>query len=245
MKRVFLFGIGISITNLKRTVEYILKKEHSVGYICLPDMSVIANASKDDLLISILNDSLLTLPDGKPLEILAKRKGYKEVRTVSGYWLIKDLMQSDLSHYFYGANQQTIDTLINNLKKEFPASNIIGGSSPPMVALNEIKSNKEISTDMKMIKSLAPNILWIGISSPKQDYLMNFYHKTFDNTILIGVGGVFDYLAGQCKISPEWVKKIGMRWLYRLFQEPERLWKKYFNTFIFIFKNFLMSKRNK
>ncbi|NJK85295.1 MAG: WecB/TagA/CpsF family glycosyltransferase [Bacteroidales bacterium] len=85
-----------------------------------------------------------------------------------------------------------------------------------------------------------PDIVWIGISSPKQDCMMYHYHTFLQKGFVVGVGAVFDYISGKHKISPEWMKKLSLRWLYRLLQDPGRLWKKYLMyNFIFMYYLFL------
>jgi N-acetylglucosaminyldiphosphoundecaprenol N-acetyl-beta-D-mannosaminyltransferase len=238
--RVKILGVGICKTNLTETLDFLNEYDYSkTGYICLPDMSVITDAQKDAGLLKILNQSLLTLPDGKPIEILLKLKGQKKISTVSGYWMIKSLLKADLSHFFYGASEVTCQKLKNNIVAEYPSAKILGFKSPPFVSVENIQGNKIILNDIKTINFLKPDIIWIGISSPKQDYLMYNFFNYLDHGIMIGVGGVFDYIAGTHKISPEWIKKIGLRWLFRLLQNPKRLWRKYYNTFIILTKLFL------
>lgn len=248
--RINLFGILVSKINLKETITFLSQYHYlQTNYICLPDLSVIIAAQNDNTLKYILNHSLLTLPDGKPLEFIGKLKGAKNMATVSGFWLIKELLQNDLKHYFYGSSLEKTKLLVENLNIEFPESNIIGFGSPPLLNLNEIENNATILNDIDKINQLKPDIIWIGISSPKQDYLMYYFNKHLIYGVMIGVGGVFDYLSGSKSKSPEWIKKIGFRWLYRLVQEPRRLWKKYFFTFwkflrLVIKELFTSSKKN-
>lgn len=204
------------------------KKFAASNYVCFPNVYVVTKANNDILLKNILNTSFMTLPDGKPIELYAKINGRKNISTVSGYWLINDLMQSELTHFFYGGNENTLAILSRILPEKFPNAKILGYKSPPYVELNEIESNNVITEDIELINRLKPDLVWVGISSPKQDYLMYYYHKNLDQSLMLGVGAVFDYLAGTKKISPEWIKKIYLRWLYRLIQDPKRLWKKYF-----------------
>jgi N-acetylglucosaminyldiphosphoundecaprenol N-acetyl-beta-D-mannosaminyltransferase len=186
-------------------------------------------AFENEKLREILGTSLLTLPDGKPLEWVARIKGFKKVKTVSGYWLLVELLRSKKSHFFYGTNEKTLNKIRQRIDIEFPEANVLGYKSPPILNnLNSIEKNKEISDDIKYINSLKPDLIWIGISSPKQDYLMGTYYSKLDQGLMMGIGGVFDYFAGIHKKGPEWLKKAGFRWLYRLAQNPRRLWKKYF-----------------
>ena len=229
--RTGILGIKISVLDQDATIQMLRDYNYSsTNYICLPDLSVLVAAQKDPDLRKILNDSLLTLPDGKYIEFMGRMKGISTLRTVSGYWLIRALLNSDLSHYFYGSDPVSMKSLINNIKADFPGARIAGYASPPVLRAEEIKDNILIEKDIQEINLLKPDIVWIGISSPKQDYLAYYFHKHLNHGLMIGVGGVFDYLAETRRKSPEWIKKIGFRWLYRLMHEPRRLWKKYFNT---------------
>ena len=178
------------------------------------------------------------MPDGKPSEFIAKFKGYKNVGTVSGFKLIHLLLKnSDRTHFFYGSTPQKLEKIKANLAPLDPESKkILGYKSPPFVSVSEIPTSKVIQEELKEINKFNPDFVWIGLSSPKQDYLLYHHHTLFDNSYLLGVGGVFDYLSGEVKISPEWMKKIGVRWLYRLYKEPARLYPKYRNIFIHLFR---------
>ena len=237
MNRFEILGSKVSETNFKDTVTFFKNYNYSnTGYVCLSDFSVIVAAEKDHELQKILNQSLLTLPDGKPIEFFARLKGYKKVTTVSGYWLIKELFQTPLKHYFYGCNPECLERIVSRLQKEHSDSKIFGYKAPPLLSKKNIKGNKDLKNDVEIFNNLQPDIIWIGISSPKQDYLMHELQPMLNHGLMIGVGGVFDYLAGTKKISPEWVKKIGFRWFYRFIQEPRRLYKRYLITSFGIIK---------
>jgi len=226
--RFSLFGVEINRMGPKDAIEFLLGYDFSrTGYICLSDTYTIAKAEENPVLKNILNQSILTLPDGKPIELYARLKGYREVSTVSGYWLLRALLKPGIRHYFYGADTSTLQQMSDSFKNEFPAAEILGYKSPPILASEEIPDNAVIATDFAEINRLGPDIVWIGISSPKQDFLMAHHQERLEHGIMIGIGGVFNYVAGNQKISPEWIKEIGMRWLYRLIQEPGRLWRKY------------------
>ncbi|MBN2524580.1 MAG: WecB/TagA/CpsF family glycosyltransferase [Bacteroidales bacterium] len=226
-ERTTIFGTQVSVTNISETPKQIksLAKSGS-GYICLTDGYVIVLASKNKKLREILNNSLMTLPDGSPLAIYAKLKGLKKISSISGYWLVKKLMQTGLSHYFYGSSPSELKRIEENLTKEFPEAKILGYKSPPLISPDELENNKTILSDLKEINKLKPNLIWVGMNSPKQDYLMAYYSQYLDHSIMIGIGGVYDYLSGSMKISPEWVKKLSLRWVYRIVQNPKRIFKK-------------------
>jgi len=228
-------------TNLKDVCKNIINYNfNSPKHIALPDSSVVAASINDPQLRRILNKTWLTLPDGKPIEIIGRRKGFKGTRTISGYWICEKLLNSTLTHYFYGSeSDKQINLIINKIKKIHPKSIILGHKAPPIIDLNEIDNNRQIKTDIMNINLLSPNIVWVGISSPKQDYLISTYLNSFGNSIIIGMGGVFNYYLSENKRSPEIIKKIGFRWLWRLIVEPRRLWKKYFNVFYYLSKPFI------
>lgn len=231
--RINIFNTNVSVTNINEAPGQIIKLcKTKPGYICLPDAYVIVSATKNQKLQNILNNSLLTIPDGSPLVIYAKLKGIKGISSVSGYWLVKKLMDTELSHYFYGSSPEELMKIKVKLDTEFPHAHVLGYKSPPLIELDEIEGNSQILTDINEINQLNTDIIWVGLNSPKQDYLMSAYSPLLDKAIMVGIGGVFDYLSGAVKISPEWVKKISLRWVYRIAQSPRRLYKK---TFIAIF----------
>lgn len=226
-QEISIFGTKVTATNIEDAPNQIQTLSKTVsGYICLTDSFVIVLASKNKKLQEILNNSLITFPDGSPLAIYAKLKGLKKISSVSGYWLVQKLLPTELSHYFYGSSKTELDKIQKKLSKDFPTANILGYKSPPWVAPDEIENNPAILSDIQEINKLKPNLIWIGLNSPKQDYLMAHYSKYLDNSIMIGIGGVYDYLSGTMKISPEWVKKLSLRWVYRIVQNPKRIFKK-------------------
>jgi len=236
MQKQFNFkNVKIDLLNVKAVEHFLINYNYSdKGYICLPDFYTLSCANKSIEIRNALNHSILTLPDGKPIELLAKINGFSETETVSGFWLCKRLLNSNITHFFYGTNEPILEKIIKNIKNEFPNSKILGYKAPPQVELNNINANIKIDQDIKFIKELKPDIIWIGISSPKQDLLMHYFHNKLDRGIMIGIGGVFDYLAGVVKISPEWIKKLSLRWLYRFIQDPKRFFKKNLSNFSFL-----------
>lgn len=231
-------GIHISVINLEKAEQAIRSYPFtSPAYICFPDASVVAEAHKDPQLTTILNNAYLTMPDGKPSQLAANLQGYKEVSTVSGFHLCKRLLESDLTHYFYGGTDELLEKLKTNLQHTYPNARIAGYKSPPFVGKNDIAASAAIAKDIAGINALKPDLVWIGISSPKQDYLMSNFHHQLDRSLMLGVGGVFLYLADESLKSPEWMKKMGLRWAYRLLKEPKRLWPKYYATFKFLLRN--------
>lgn len=239
------FTVNINKINIELACKHLMDVEISESkYILFPDLSVISLATQDNHLKMILNQAYLTMPDGKPSQFIARLKGYDEVRTVSGYKLIEKLLRdSSKTHYFYGSTKEKLSKIKSNLSQYDPdGTKILGYKEPPFLKLHEIPASSEIRDDLKNINHLNPDFIWVGLSSPKQDYLLYHHHDVIDKGFLLGVGGVFDYLSGDVNISPEWIKRIGLRWLYRLINEPVRLTPKYSKIVINFAKYYL--KRN-
>ncbi|MEO5995234.1 MAG: WecB/TagA/CpsF family glycosyltransferase [Chitinophagaceae bacterium] len=251
-ERFNFLGVKISVINFKKALGRIASFSYQQpAYICFPDASVVTEANKNSQLKSILNNAFLTMPDGKPSQLAARLQGYKDVTTVSGFHLCSALLETNMSHYFYGGDEDVLQKLKGTISKKYPVAKVLGYKSPPYLPLAEIEGNATIMNDIQQINLLKPDLVWVGISSPKQDYLMFHYYKKLDRSLMLGVGGVFLYLADESLKSPEWMKKAGLRWLFRLMKEPGRLWPKYYGAFRFLMKNtgffvgaFLGNKKN-
>lgn len=237
MTKENLFDINISPVNLEIVRDKILNYNFNrPTYSCFLDMSVVARATRDKKLRHIIEQSYFSLPDGKPIETLLRLKGNKQCKTVSGFWLMHTLFKTDLKHFFYGSSDPILKKMIEKVSIDYPKAKIVGSKSPPFFKnVGEIEANVILQKDIEYINNIKPDLIWIGISSPKQDYLMAYLKEKIEFGHMLGVGAVFDYMAGTHKLSPEWIKKLGLRWLYRLFQDPRRLWKKYVFTFWYIF----------
>ena len=232
-ERIDVLGVGFNPMTYDEIVVFLKEAANREKYISFPDLYNIIRSRENSFLRKIYNSSTLTLSDGKPSQFLLKKKGFKKAITVSGYWLCKKLLETELTHFFYGSSNKNLELMKAYFSKEHPNANILGFKSPPIVSEEEIKNSYSIKTDFEEITRLNPAIIWIGISSPKQDFLMHYYHSVNKGTILIGVGAVFDYFAGTAYMGPEWLKKIGLRWLYQLIRDPKR----YYVRLIYIFKN--------
>jgi N-acetylglucosaminyldiphosphoundecaprenol N-acetyl-beta-D-mannosaminyltransferase len=226
------FGVRICDIDLRETIKQLVRYDFSKpDYICFPDNYVISRSLNDDLLRTILNSSLLSLPDGKPTAIMGRRKGLKKIAPVSGYWLCMALLNTQLTHFFLGSNKDRLEKMVANLRSEVPNARILGYSSPDFYTEKEVRKALVFKTEFDQINKIQPDLIWVGISSPKQDFIMYNHRHLLQHGVILGVGGVFDYLSGEVSKSPEWIKKIGMRWAWRLAKEPGRMWGKYFYVF--------------
>lgn len=222
LERLTFLGVGFDTLGYAEIKEFLLNPSNRKGYVCFPDLHNILRARNDATLKLIFNKSTLTLPDGFPAKIALRIKGKAGTQNISGYWLCKLLLETECSHYFYGSSEATLAAMRSKFQKESPKAKILGYSSPPFLQESEIINSEELKFEIDAIKELKPDFVWIGISSPKQDLLMSRFASRNEGTIFLGVGAVFDYFSGQAYMGPEWLKKIGLRWLYQFLRDPKR-----------------------
>lgn len=228
-KRVNVLGIGISITNMPAavaTVEDWIAKG-AKNYVCVTGVHGVMEAQKDLQLREIHNNSGMTVPDGMPLVWAGKIYGFKDMGRVYGPDLMMEVcrksVQRKYTHFLYGGNDGVAPRLKENLEKKFPGISIVGTFTPPFRPLNA----KESSDLLGQTARCRPDLFWVGLSTPKQEKFMEQYLPQLDTQVMIGVGAAFDIHAGLFNDAPAWIKTSGMQWLYRLCQDPRRLWKRY------------------
>lgn len=170
------------------------------------------------------NNSLLTIPDGMPLVWYGRCLGYEEVQRTCGLDLLVDLLEisgeKNYSHYFIGSTPETLKIMRDEIGQYFPGASILGMDSPPFRPLSE----EEVRTMADTVNRLKPSFVWVGMSAPKQEFLIaRLLPLVSSNTIFVGVGLAFSYLAGEVKRSPKMLQKLGLEGVWRLAQQPERL----------------------
>lgn len=236
-----ILGVNIAVTNMDEVVSYIKNniKKIKGEYICVSNVHTTVMSHDDLGYMKVQNDALLRLPDGRPLSLVQKKRGYSDAKRVTGPDLMLELFNDKkLKHYFYGSSEETLNKLCVNLEKEYPDIKIVGMYSPPFRTLT-VEEDKKI---VKQINDSKPDIVWVGLGAPKQENWMH-EHKNIINGLMIGVGAGFDYHAGNIKRAPKWMQNCSLEWLYRLMQNPKKLFKRYMSTNFKFIK--LVSKENK
>ena len=226
-----LFGVDYSISRIEEAVHHVMTHIHELSgqYICFSNVHTSVMARESQEYRDVLNEAAFVFPDGKPVAALQQKSGVVGAERVAGpdfmEHMFRDTQDGGLSHYFYGASEATLEALEESLLKKYPGINIKGMYSPPFRELTA----EEDEADVDRINASGANIIWIGLGAPKQEKWMNA-HKGKVNGVMMGVGAGFDFHAGTIKRAPSWVQKIGFEWLYRLFQDPGRLFKRYVVT---------------
>ena len=234
MKKPFtnrILGVNIAITNMQDTVKLIVEQidELQGNFICLSNVHTTVMSQKDEEYRNIQNSAFLALPDGSPLSLVQRLRGYRMAEQVAGPDLMAELWKATentgISHYFYGSTPETIEALEKNLKKEYPGIKIAGMEAPPFRPLTEAEDAEAVAR----INQSGAAIVWVGLGAPKQEKWM-YEHRGKVNALMLGVGAGFDFHAGTVKRAPAWMRKHYLEWLYRLIQDPKRLWKRYVQT---------------
>jgi N-acetylglucosaminyldiphosphoundecaprenol N-acetyl-beta-D-mannosaminyltransferase len=194
-------------------------------FIAVTGMHGVTEAQHDPLFKQILNSADLVVPDGMPLVWLGRHDGHPLERRVYGPELMQTFCRatgSKYRHFFYGG-MPGVAALIANVLESQHGINVVGHYSPPFRPL----SNQEDEEVVSLINAVRPDVLWIGLSTPKQERWMYEHRPRLLVPAMVGVGAAFDLNSGRSRQAPRWMREHGLEWFFRLLQEPRRLWKRY------------------
>ncbi len=248
LEKINIFGVYVHAVNLKLASQFLEKciELRQKTYVCVAPVSTIVDCQKDKKYRDVVNKAGMVTPDGMPVVWIGKLKGNQTIERTYG----PDVMRYFFSlsqdkgyrHYFYGSTPSTLDKLESNLKNTYSRLDIVGSFSPPMRDIGALE-NQEILNQINKVK---PDVLWVGLGSPKQDFWMVNHRDKLDVPVMIGVGAAFDFLAGTKPQAPVWMQRSGLEWIFRLCSEPKRLWKRYLvgnSLFVFlVIKELLQGK---
>jgi N-acetylglucosaminyldiphosphoundecaprenol N-acetyl-beta-D-mannosaminyltransferase len=231
-ERVNVLGVGLSAINLKLAREAIGRalEQKTKGYICVTGVHGVMEAQQDPGFRGILNRSWLNTPDGMPMVWVGKLNGHREMSRVYGPDLMLEVCElardRGFTHFLYGGAKGVAEELKEKLAAKFPGIKIVGTYTPPFRALNAVEETELIAR----VNGLRPDIIWVGLSTPKQEKFMAQYQAKLDATLMFGVGAAFDFHAGRVRQAPRWMQRSGLEWCFRLCCEPRRLWRRYFRN---------------
>jgi N-acetylglucosaminyldiphosphoundecaprenol N-acetyl-beta-D-mannosaminyltransferase len=227
--RVNILGVGISALSMQSAIEQseALLDSGGSGYVCVTGVHGIIEAQSGNEFRKILNRSFLTTPDGMPTVWLGHLHGFKHMTRVYGPDYMENVCQRSVSrgyrHFLYGGKDGVAEELRAELTRRFPGLQIVGTYTPPFRPLNADEEEQLRS----QLEAARVDIFWCGLSTPKQEKFMAAYSGRLPVKLMVGVGAAFDLLSGNLDEAPDWMKRSGLQWSYRLMKEPRRLWKRY------------------
>ena len=226
-----IMGVNIVVTDMDKTLRLIEEKleDWRGKYICVANVHTTVTAHEDPDYQKVQNGAVMALPDGGPLSKYSRQQGEVDAARVTGPDRLTELLQESKTkhyrHYFYGSTQKTLDVLREKVTENYPGAVIAGMYSPPFRPLTP----EEDEDVVRMINEAKPDFVWVGLGAPKQERWMAV-HEDRVQALMVGVGAAFDYEAGNIRRAPQWMQKHNLEWLYRLMQDPKRLFKRYFVT---------------
>ena len=226
-----ILGVNIAAINMEWLVEYLDKNLLDIkgDYICVSNVHTTVTSYEDASYCAVQNGGLMAIPDGGPLSTVGRRRGCKNMARTTGPSLMGEIFKISAKkgyrHYFYGSKQEPLELLEKKLKENYPGIKIAGMYSPPFRPLTE----EEDKAVIERINEANPDFVWIGLGAPKQEKWMAAHQGKIDG-LMLGVGAGFDYYAENIKRAPMWMQKHNLEWVYRLVQDPKRLFKRYWST---------------
>ncbi|MGR9173778.1 WecB/TagA/CpsF family glycosyltransferase [Rhizobiales bacterium] len=229
LKWTNVLGVRVSAVNLESATGLIEKaiEDRRKEYVCVRDAHGVVRCQKDPELRSIHNRAFLVTPDGMPLVWALRHAGHAESDRVYGPDLMLSVFDAGsskgLRHFLYGATAETLGQLQTRLLAKYPQARIVGSYAPPF---RQLSMQEETDIADRLNRSGA-DIIWVGLSSPKQELWMARMRERLDAPMLIGVGAAFDFHAGLKRQAPRIIQRSGFEWAFRLLCEPRRLWRRY------------------
>lgn len=227
--RVDVLGVEVSLVNLETAISemrrWIDRREQH--YVCVTGVHGVMESNRDSELLRIHNGSGLTTPDGMPLVWSAKWAGARQVSRVYGPDLMLRMAEESARTgdrwFLYGGKEGIAPLLACRMSEGYPGLQVVGHFTPPFSEMSDTEDEQLV----REVNELRPDVVWVGLSTPKQEKWMAAHVGRIDAPVMVGVGAAFDIHAGLLKQAPGWLQRLGLEWLFRLVMEPRRLWRRY------------------
>lgn len=221
--RVHAVQIPDAVAQMERWIE----ERDGCHYVAVTGMHGVTEAQHDPAFKTVLNEAGMVVSDGMPLVWAGRRNGFEMARRVYGPELMltfcRQTAEKGYKHYFYGGASDVPEDLARHLSRQYPGIRIAGCYSPPFRPLTAEEDRKIV----KDINASGADILWVGLSTPKQEKWMYEHRDKLNVPVLMGVGAAFDLNTGRLRQAPRWMREHGLEWFFRLMMEPRRLWRRY------------------
>jgi N-acetylglucosaminyldiphosphoundecaprenol N-acetyl-beta-D-mannosaminyltransferase len=226
LERVNILGVGVSAIDMNQALDQIdlWIRSNSRQYVCVCPVHSIMECRRSAEVRSVFNAAGMVTPDGMPVVWVARSTGHPHVSRVYG----PDLMLAELQrlrhrHFFYGGGPAVATQLAVAMRERFRGLQVAGVLEPPFASLDELCTPRTADA----INRSGADIVWIGMSSPKQDLWMARMRPILKAPVLVAVGAAFDFLSGTVPQAPRWMQRSGLEWVHRLATDPRRLWRRY------------------
>lgn len=226
-----IMGVQVAVTDMQHTLGLLDQNLEAWrgGYICVANVHTTVTAHRDEAYRRVQNGAVMVLPDGGPLSRFSRQHGFPQAQRVTGPDLMREVLARSAgtgwTHYFYGSTPETLEALRSVLEKRYPGARVVGMQSPPFRPLTP----QEDAAAVAAINAAKPDFVWVGLGAPKQERWMAD-HAGRVHALMLGVGAAFDYEAGKIRRAPQWMQRHNLEWLYRLLQDPKRLFGRYLST---------------
>jgi N-acetylglucosaminyldiphosphoundecaprenol N-acetyl-beta-D-mannosaminyltransferase len=231
--RMDILGVPVSVTNTDdflKTVQAWMVSRDTVTpgqYVCFRDVHGVVRAWDNASLMQAHHEAMIVAPDGLPLSWIGNWRGHKQMRQVCGPDTMLQLciagQEAGWRHALFGARPETLQNLEKALRVIAPDIQIVSSISPPF---SDIRA-PEMLEAVDQMRTSKPDLVWVGLGSPKQELWMMEHAASLPGALSLGVGAAFDMHAGEVNRAPQWVRNGGMEWAWRAASEPGRLGKRY------------------
>lgn len=228
LSEVRILGVRVDPTSYAAATAQVevWTRETESRYVCAANVHMIMEAYDSSSFKEIVNAADLVTPDGMPLVWSLRRLGHPEQERVYGPDLTLHLLnmaaKQKIPVGFYGGSADTLQRLMDFLKEKYPSLDVRYFYDPPFRALTA----QEDETIIHSVNASGCRLLFVGLGCPKQERWMA-EHRSKIQAVMIGVGAAFDFFSGVKRQAPAWMQRLGLEWLFRLIQEPKRLWRRY------------------
>jgi N-acetylglucosaminyldiphosphoundecaprenol N-acetyl-beta-D-mannosaminyltransferase len=230
MKRMNVLGLGVSIEDIEQATSAIVDaaERNERAYVTFLAVHGAMEAYRDASLRRIFNRALLCNPDGMPLTWIGRLQGIRDIHRVYGPDLMLRVCERSKNrpfrHFLFGGKPGVAERLRDKLMAQFPGLQIAGTYTPPFRPLTD-EDWRELAA---RVEEACPHFFWVGISTPKQEkFMAEAFRRELQCNVMLGVGAAFDFHSGCMKQAPRWMMRAGLEWIFRLRQEPRRLWRRY------------------
>ena len=224
-------GVEIAVVDMPWLLDFTIQnlRELSGDYLCAANVHTTVTAWEDEHYRKVQNGGIMAIPDGAPLYYVGKMRGFKEIRRTTGPDYMERIFeisaQKGYRHFFYGSSEQTLEKMRKKLQQKYPELCIARMYSPPY----REQTLEEKQADIDRINEANADFIWVGLGAPKQELWMA-EHQGKVKGFMVGVGAAFDFFAENIKRAPKWMQVCCLEWLYRMIQDPGRLFMRYLHS---------------